>query len=254
MKKLLILFALLIPMMSSNSFTQEKKTLEDYIVDRFIDETGREVVCIIVPGRPPEGYRAPSVEVPGIEQRKKGRKNTKDQMLTTYSLSNVPAFNWCYGCSATSGAMMAGFYDNQNYPNMYTGPANSGVVPQDNSTWGYGECPLSATHSGYDGRTARGHVDDYWVSYGSGADDPYISNGWTQHTWGDCTADYMGTNQSAHNVTDGATRFYYYSSGAPLYNFSAPSPNIDGCYGLRQFFESRGYEISSNYNQWIYGL
>ena len=87
-------------------------------------------------------------------------------------LEHVPAFDWSYGCSATSAAMMAGYYDNTGYPNMYTGPANGGLCPMNNSTWGYGKCPLSATEQDVDGLPTRGHVDDFWISYGNGGPDP----------------------------------------------------------------------------------
>jgi len=223
---------------------EPQKTLEDYIVDKRIDNNGQVIVGIEVPGRPPEGFQ-PKPAQDNTRMLDKS-KDKNDKLFVTNVLSSVPAFDWSYGCSATSGAMMAGYLDNHNYPNIYTGPANSGVVPMNNSTWGTGECPLSATNSGYDGRVIRGHVDDYW-----GSPDPYIGN-WTQHTWGDCTADYMGTNQSAFSNSDGSTTFYCYTNGSRLYDYDA-SPYKDGCYGLRRFFESRNYAISSNYNQYIYG-
>ena len=47
----------------------------------------------------------------------------------------VPAFNWVFGCSSVSAAMIAGYYDRNGFPNMYTGPTNGGVMPLDNSSW-----------------------------------------------------------------------------------------------------------------------
>ena len=47
----------------------------------------------------------------------------------------VPAFNWVFGCSSVSGAMIAGYYDRNGFANMYTGPTNGGVMPLDNSSW-----------------------------------------------------------------------------------------------------------------------
>ena len=147
---------------------------------------------------------------------------------------------------------------------MYTGPTNGGVMPMDNSVWGHttypsvtcGECPLSATHNGVDGRTTRGHVDDYWVDYGSFSD-PYYGN-WAEHGYAECTADFMGTNQY-HNWqnTDGSTRFVYYTDGSPTYDYTLcegwTPPIRDGCHGMRLFVESRGYNVLQNYNQYIYG-
>ena len=136
-------------------------------------------------------------------------------------------------------------------------------MPMNNSSWGTelinGEtrahCPLSATAQGIDGRATRGHVNDYWVMYGSTSTDPFITNGWVEHTWGDCTADYMGTNQYNWNNSDGSTTFYNYPDGSPLYDYTGQeaSGHKDGCHGFRQFIESRGYTVVSNYNQYIYG-
>jgi len=242
MKKYALMFCLVL----SNIFGYaQSRLLDDYIVERFIDSSGREIVGVIVPGIPPDHFSMPIAEP------------TESSVI----LSDVPGYDWSFGCSATSGAMIAGYYDRTGYNNMYAGPANGGVAPMNNSVWGgaiiNGEyrsfCPISATRNGLDGRSANGHVDDYWVKYGSSATDPWITNSWTEHTWEDCTGDYMGTNQSSLSNTDGSTTFYFYSNGQPLYNYNAGSASRDGCYGLRQFFESRNYTVSSNYSQWIYG-
>jgi len=63
----------------------------------------------------------------------------------------------------------------------------------------------------------------------------------------------MGTNQDSLGNSDGSTTFYYYSSGAPVYNYNCGSNCRDGGYGLRLFAESRGYTVTTNYNQYIKG-
>ena len=221
-----------------------------YLVRTF-EEDGRLIDEIIVPGRPPD-IKAEVVEVP--EPNLAAGINT---------LNTVPAFTWCYGCSATSAAMMMGYYDNQGYPNMYTGPTHGGVCPMNNETyWGHtvwpsvtcGECPLSATHIGKDGRTARGDVEDYWIDYGDAGPDPYIVNGWTEHTQGDCTADFMGTSQSKFSNTDGSTRFYNNTDGSALSDYTGCEPSRrDGCHGIKLFVTSRGYTVTANFSQYIYG-
>ena len=212
-----------------------------YVVNRFIHD-GKWIDEVIVPGRPPEIYRAQAAIIP-----------EPNIAAGTNTLSNVPAFDWSYGCSATSAAMMFGYYDNTGYPNIYTGPTNGGVIPMTNAVWGAGECPLSATHLGKDGRTIKGHVDDYWIEYGNTDQDPFIGN-WTEHTQGECTGDFMGTNQSSYSNSDGSTTFYYYPNGSPLYDFIGAEPGQrDGCHGMKLFFESRGYTVSSNYTQLIMG-
>ena len=212
-----------------------------YVVNRFIHD-GELIDEVIVPGRPPESYRALQTIIP-----------ESNAAAGTNTLSNVPAFDWSYGCSATSAAMMFGYYDNSGYPNIYTGPTNGGIIPMTNAVWGAGECPLSATHLGIDGRTIKGHVDDYWIAYGSNDPDPFIGN-WTEHTQGECTGDFMGTNQSLKSSSDGSTTFYFNTRGSPLYDYRGAEPDRrDGCHGMRLFFESRGYKVSSNYSQYIMG-
>mgnify|MGYP002410368715 CR=1 FL=1 len=216
------------------------KQPEDYITGNLIIH-GKEAVLIKVPGTPPEGLRMPAAEP------------TESAVI----LNNVPAYDWSFGCSATSGAMMAGYYDNHGYPGIYTGPANGGIAPMNNSIWGTalinGEvrslCHLSATRQGLDGRPDRGHVDDFWIVSGSNNPDPYITNGWTPHPYADCTGDFMKTNQSAFNNSDGSTIFTFYVDNSP---FSAVSEG-DGGYGLKLFFESKGCNVTRYFNQYIAG-
>jgi hypothetical protein len=177
-------------------------------------------------------------------------------------LSDVPTTTWCFGCTATSAAMSAGYYDRKGYVNMYMGPTNNGTFPLDNSSWGTivdagGDTracnPLSATMNGLDGRTIKGHVDDYWIMYGNEDPDPYITGAWTQHTYGDCTADYMLTNQSAYENSDGSTTVYNYTNGSAGDFYDSYPGLADGPAGFKAFMQSRGYTVTSSYNQYIYG-
>jgi len=227
--------------------TSDGRSPNPYLVETLVDEDERLIDKVIVPGRPPE-IKAAAATVP-----------EPDPAMGINTISKVPAFNWSYGCSATAAAMLFGHYDNTGYSNMYAGPTNGGVCPMDNSIWGPGiagspgECPLSATHKGKDKLEAKGHVDDYWASYASSAPDPFIGN-WAEHSYGDCTGDYMGTNQSLLDNNDGETTFYYYTSGAPLPDYTGCEPDErDGCHGLRLFAESRGYTVITNYSQYIKG-
>ena len=110
----------------------------------FIDDNGDQITKAIFPSPPPLKLRMamaaaeediPDVHIAGVAN----------------SISNVPAFDWSYGCSATSAAMLFGYYDRTGYSNMYAGPINGGVCPLTNADWDTEECPLSATHQGYDG-------------------------------------------------------------------------------------------------------
>jgi len=220
-----------------------------------LDGISIDEIIINGPPTPPPGYERTTVELP--EPNPAAGVNV---------LSNVPAFDWSFGCSATSAAMIAGYYDRTGYGNMYAGPTDGGVMPLDNSSWSdwwdgsawRHQCPLSATHNTVDGRAIRGHVDDYWIQYGSATQDPFITNGWTEHTYGECTGDYMKTNQSNYGNTDGSTTFWYYTTGAPisaaqLEALGVGYYDVDGGYGLKLFYESRGYTVTNMYNQYIKG-
>ncbi len=207
------------------------------------------------PPEPPAGYHRPTVQLP---------ESNAHRGLVTLS---VPAYSWSFGCSATSAAMIAAYYDRIAYPDIYTGPTNGGIMPIDNSSWptwvdGNGDtraqCPLSATHSGLDGRASLGHVDDYWNYYNQPGPDPYDGN-WTEHTAEGCTGDYMKTNKwfsaEGFNV-DGGTTFYNFTDGAPLPAAQMEFYGIhihDGGYGIKLFYESRGYSVDTMFNQYIYG-
>ncbi|MEF3695781.1 C39 family peptidase [Desulfolutivibrio sp.] len=203
------------------------------------------------PPTPPPGYEAERVPV----------DLAKAAAKTTIKILTAPAFNWVFGCSSVSGAMIAAYYDRNGFPNMYTGPTDGGVMPLNNSVWGtwsdgtstYPNLPLAASHNGVDGRTTKGSIDDYWIKYGSEDSDPYISGGWTQHAWSDAIGDYMKTSQSYYDNSDGSTTFYSWTSSAtPLTCADMESGSIDtldGTYGRKLFYEARGYTVTDCYNQ-----
>jgi hypothetical protein len=176
--------------------------------------------------------------------------------------TTVPAYNWYMGCSATSGSMIAAYYDRNGYGNMYTGPTNGGVMPMDNSSWAtftdiamdtYRVTPLTGSRNGWDGRTTRGSSDDYWIEYESTAPDPFITNGWTEHAWGDAIGDYMKTSQSAYSNTDGMTHFINWLDQPGPYTCAdmvdAGLEMYDGTYGRKLFYEARGYTVTDCYNR-----
>jgi len=207
--------------------------------------SGRQLIQASFPATPPKAKVA-TVDVPEVHS-----------VGVTNTLPDVPAFDWCYGCAATAAAMLFGYYDRNGWSNMYTGPTNGGVCPLDNSGWGYGECPLSATHNGIDGLATNGHVDDYWIGYLQPGPDPYIGN-WAEHT-PDCTGDFMGTSQWKYGEpvqanVDGSTMYWFDGTGDPLFDFAELEPTYrDGCHGMALFAESRGYTVLTNFTQLIQG-
>jgi hypothetical protein len=216
---------------------------------KYSDGTSLVKQIINGPPTPPRGYELERAAVALPEPNPKMGTNT----LT------VPAFTWVFGSSAVSAAMIAGYYDRNGYPNMYTGPTNGGVMPLDNSSWPtwsdgyktYPNLPLAASHNGVDGRATRGSIDDYWVQYESVSLDPYIGN-WAQHAWGEAIGDYMKTSQSAYGNPDGGTTFYVWPSSQILTCSDMVKhsiQNYDGTYGMKLFYEARGYTATTCYNQ-----
>ncbi len=223
-------------------FSIEHKTMAD--------GTPVSVYIINGPSTPPAEYKAERIA-------------SIKPITNAVAIPNFPSYNWVFGCAAVSGAMIAGYYDRTAYPEMYTGPMNGGIMPITDTSWPvwsdgyetYPNNPLIASHNGVDGRTTRGSIDDYWVSYMSTANDPYITNGWTQHIWGSAIGDYMKTSQSAapYNNIDGGTKFYNFTnSGAKMtcsHIKDDGADTVDGTYGKKLFYEARGYQVNECYNQ-----
>jgi len=175
-------------------------------------------------------------------------------------IASFPSYDWVFGCSAVSGAMIAGYYDNDSYTNMYAGPTNGGVMPLTDTSWStwwdsepheYPNNPLVASHYDVDGRPDLGSIDNYWVQYDSTADDPYITYGWPEHAWGSAIGDYMKTSQSAFSNTDGSTQFFFHTIGTKTTCaiMEGGVDDLDGTYGRKMFYEARGYTVTDCYNQ-----
>jgi hypothetical protein len=253
---LLLTCLIFLPILSIDLVSADDGGNPYYSVETFSLENGTFINEVIIngPPAPPVGYEN-AVKKSIVDL-------SKSNMIMSAHTLVVPAYDWSFGCSATSGAMIAAYYDRNGFPNMYSGPTNSGVMPLNSSSWGswtdgngdtYGQCPLTASRLELDGRTTRGSIDDYWVSYESSSSDPYITNSWSQHTWGEAIGDYMKTCQSAYSNVDGSTTFYTYTSSPSQLTCSnmeiyeiAP---YDGTYGRKLFYEARGYSVSTCYNQ-----
>lgn len=254
----MVSFLLFLPVFSGGQprlLTAEETWIDDHI----------EVLLLDSPPHPKDGISGGMVSSMKREQLLDG--GDENSVL----LSDVPTSKWTYGCTATAAGMLFGYYDRIGYSNMYTGPANDGICPLTDlgqatpSHSDYpkpGSCYIIATEQGLDGITAKAHVDDYWISQGSGGPDPWKGN-WEEHTWMNCTADFLGTNQwiydtnndgTADALSDGATLIYLPSEGigSRLYDFIPTNYMVSGatptacCHGLRLFAESRGYEVVWN--------
>jgi len=215
---------------------------QDLIQETWINDDEDILLKVIVPGSPPpDEYDQAPVQL---------SRNSNVAIL-----DGVPATSWIFGCGPTSGQMIAGYYDRHGYDEIYTGPTNDGFFPLDNSIWGSTVIndelrelgPLSASMMGLDGRTEKGHVDDYWYQYESEID-PYYGN-WLEHDWyaeRACLADFMGTSQqNNYGLSDGSTFIWVWTSGHQMIKEEFG----DIAYGVNKFFENQGYNVDSYYNQ-----
>lgn len=102
---------------------------EYYSLSSRVMGDGRVLNQIIIngPAEAPAGFTRATVSLP---------LDAAGEIQTTQSMAAliVPAFNWSFGCSATSAAMIAGYYDRNGFDNMYAGPTNGGLMPLDNSS------------------------------------------------------------------------------------------------------------------------
>ncbi len=228
------------------------EVVNDYLsINHLTFEDGTQLSGYIIsgPSAPPKGYPTEGVSSTQIRE---SRTITAD----------FPSYSWVFGCSAVSGAMIAGYYDRNGFPNMYTGPTTDGVMPLSDTEWSpwtdeadvtYPNNPLIASHLGVDGLGTKGSIDDYWIHYINEDDDPYITGSWTQHTWGTAIGDYMKTSQSSYDNVDGSTHFYSYTDGTKLTCNQMESYNVhneDGTYGRKLFYEARGYTVTDCYSQY----
>ena len=155
----LVIIAMIIP--ASAGDTTKNKTLAGQ------DANLKEIIYpeVAGPGLPDKNW------TPNENSISSSQINAADGKI----IEDVPALIWSYGCSPTSASMLFGYYDRHGYPKMYEGPENNGFFPLTNNAWGpttieptfNWECPLSASHQGQDGRTTKGHVDDYYFSSNS---------------------------------------------------------------------------------------
>ncbi len=89
---LVIILLSCIFIVASGHSQQKGDQLDDLIMDRFIDDSGEELLVINIDGKPPDFFLASSSFI----------------AASAMSISNVPAYDWSFGCSPTSASMMRG--------------------------------------------------------------------------------------------------------------------------------------------------
>lgn len=199
----------------------------------------------------------PSQPLPEYEEERLSSVRTEDQAEGV--ISNFPSYSWVFGCSAVSQAMIAAYHDRTGATNLYTGPTAGGVAPLTDTSWPrwtdrvgdqYPSNPIIASRIGTDGRTTKGSIEDYWVSLDSAAPDPYITGGWSEHSFNQAVGDFMFTSQSKYNNRDGSTGFWNFNDNRKLTCDRMETDKlIDGTLGRRNYYRARGYTVTDCYNQ-----
>ena len=70
-------------------------------------------------------------------------------------LTEVPDYDWQYGCFGTATGNLMGFWDRHGLPDFYTGPTAGGVAPLRNGSPNGGIRSMWASQAGFDGRPAN---------------------------------------------------------------------------------------------------
>jgi hypothetical protein len=169
-------------------------------------------------------------------------------------LTEVPDYQWEYGCFGTATGNLIGFWDRHGLPDFYTGPTAGGVAPLRSEGANAGIRSMWSSQAGFDGRPADkpGHINDYWIGYESTSSDPYVTAHRVEHA-PDCIGDFIGLNQKkwadlnnecAGNI-DGYSFVFWEKRGNRRNNFYTTNAGVyipDIASGLKEWARYRGYD------------
>ena len=99
--------------------------VNEYLSRGVITSVEGEIITVDIingPSEPPDPVAREASRVTGLDR-------------ADVFLPNFPSYDWVFGCSAVSGAMIAAYYDNNGYDDIYTGPTNGGVMPLTDTYW-----------------------------------------------------------------------------------------------------------------------
>lgn len=183
-------------------------------------------------------------------------------MLAHKELVETPNYHWYAGCFGTASGNLAGFWDRNGLPELYTGPTGGGVAPLNSLGANVGIRSMWASKAGLDGRPADkpGHIDDYWAyypsdgnfSYESTAADAYVTAGRQEHS-PDCIGDFIGLSQrkwsnmagECDGNIDAFSFVFWDKTGNRRWNYSHTNagqyvPDIQS--GFKAWMNYRGYD------------
>jgi len=169
--------------------------------------------------------------------------------LITKILANAPDYAWWYGCAPTAAGMLMGYYDINGYGGLNYDNLVPGGTAELETFSGQGWSALANKAI-----ASQGHVADFYKTppgYGGSGDD----NPPPWHSF-NSLADFMGTSQDSVGNTNGSTKFYYWSHGAPFTWQDAKTQGVwneDGMYGIKEYVEYAGYGVDSLYTQLRWG-
>ena len=151
-------------------------------------------------------------------------------------LSDVPDYDWFYGCSPTAAGMLIGYYDRNGYDDKGYGSLVPGGKAELN-TFGaeYSDDWSAIVHSAI---ASEEHVDDYW-----GNPDPMDSDRTSTAEW-NCLADFMGTSQGSKS--NGVTMWHNATSTAHDWEDCSADYGLNG---VVQYVQDVGYDVTSAYRQ-----
>jgi len=240
-----------------------------YKVEKVLANNGKMLnkTTIASPAKAPLGMNRPKANVLSVSKQSSDGLVKSTQSSISKTMGSVAVSTWSFGCTPTSGAMIAGYYDRHGFGNIYK-DSDTDMPERNEELWpdkdgdadGMHQNPLSASRKGLDGNDKDGHVDDYWVEYGNNDTDPHEDT----ERYPDSIADFMKTNMHAYDNPDGSTTIFSYGDGTPLTADAMEGAvfedddgvehevyKYDGAYGLKSFMESREYNVDVLYNQVI---
>ena len=107
----LLLIVIVVPFPAVQAAAEFPYEATDEITTTATLSDGSEIGVQVIDG-PPE---------PPVEFAAERAASVVTSLDRATSLSGFPSYDWVFGCSAVSAAMIAAYYDNNGYPNMYTG-------------------------------------------------------------------------------------------------------------------------------------
>jgi hypothetical protein len=158
-------------------------------------------------------------------------------------LTDVPDYQWNWGCFGTASGNLAGYWDRHGMTNLYAGSIGGGMAPLDSLGGNTGIQSLWAS---------TGHLQDYYTSYEYSGPDPFTSPPRLEHS-PDCIGDFIGLSQNkwtnlnneCRGNIDAYSFVFWDKSGARRVNHYTTNGGVyipDIGSGFKEWARYRGYD------------